>query len=517
MVQRTNSKAQWDVPLSTVSDFNRRQDIMAYRAMATEMRERQDDLLLNGVLENVDEAAKMLREAPSLNKAFRGIFDKKNPLTRLVENDATDREVVDLLGSGVIGKKNTTRIVRDLKSALGDDSEAINQVRGTFLNRIMKRAYNTGDDAKFGQAVKSELKKLKSQNKELYDELYTPQQQQAIEDFADVANQLNATVRSRTNPSGSGIVAGDLVVDTLRRMGGAGSIVAEGLQAITGQAGKEVQGASAIRSITEPLKSLPIDTRVISEALSRSAKPAAGRFGGYIAQEIDEPSFMDTEGVETRIDVTPDDIQENPFMSDELSGSSGNDTLQIENPFLADWQPSANMLSGRTEYDGGADKPLSPQQTGFQVPRDYLQSLAMAESSGNPLAQAKTSSAKGLFQFTDGTWNSMVKRYGEELGVTKADIFDPQAQTKMAIKLTQENARILRNKMGRNPTNGELYAAHFLGPSGAAKMLNKKGSGIKAAKINPAAAEANRSIFFDNGRARTVDEVLAILNRKVSS
>jgi hypothetical protein len=71
--------------------------------------------------------------------------------------------------------------------------------------------------------------------------------------------------------------------------------------------------------------------------------------------------------------------------------------------------------------------------------------------------------------------------------------------------------------IGRRPTDGELYMAHFMGVSGAAKLIanaedNPQASG---ARLFPNAAAANRSIFYDRrGRARSVSEVYAELNAR---
>ena len=48
---------------------------------------------------------------------------------------------------------------------------------------------------------------------------------------------------------------------------------------------------------------------------------------------------------------------------------------------------------------------------------DYLWRTAQRESGLNPNARASTSSAAGLFQFTSGTWMSMMERYGDKYGV----------------------------------------------------------------------------------------------------
>src|SRR6187397_1579861 len=47
---------------------------------------------------------------------------------------------------------------------------------------------------------------------------------------------------------------------------------------------------------------------------------------------------------------------------------------------------------------------------------DYLLATARAESGLNPNASAKTSSARGLFQFIDRTWLATVKQAGPSLG-----------------------------------------------------------------------------------------------------
>lgn len=157
-------------------------------------------------------------------------------------------------------------------------------------------------------------------------------------------------------------------------------------------------------------------------------------------------------------------------------------------------------------------EPMSYQSTGG----DYFQKLAQAESGGNPNARAKTSSASGLYQFTDGTWMNMVNKHGKELGITMKDKNNPEAQHLMVQKLTEQNANILSSKLGIEPTEGHLYAAHFLGASDAAKLIQAQGTGQNAAQLFPRAAKANKSIFYKGLKPRTVEEVYAILEQKVS-
>jgi hypothetical protein len=67
--------------------------------------------------------------------------------------------------------------------------------------------------------------------------------------------------------------------------------------------------------------------------------------------------------------------------------------------------------------------------------------------------------------------------------------------------------------MGREPTGGELYAAHFLGPKGSAQLIEAYQSRPRAsaAGLFPDAAEANRAIFYHQGRPLSVAEVYSNL------
>ncbi|HWU54989.1 MAG TPA: hypothetical protein VN175_05765, partial [Rhizomicrobium sp.] len=64
--------------------------------------------------------------------------------------------------------------------------------------------------------------------------------------------------------------------------------------------------------------------------------------------------------------------------------------------------------------------------------------------------------------------------------------------------------------LGRDVCGGELYAAHFLGPDAAAKLIKLAGSDptTSAAAQFPQAAGANKNVFFHaDGSAKSVREV----------
>lgn len=169
---------------------------------------------------------------------------------------------------------------------------------------------------------------------------------------------------------------------------------------------------------------------------------------------------------------------------------------------------------------------------------DYLLQTAIRESSLNPEAKAPTSSATGLFQFLDSTWLQVMKQEGPRLGYQQyADAIkvdpdgdyyiadkglrkevlalreNPQIASDLAAAYTRSNGEYLYEKFGRMPSPGELYIAHFLGAQGAEKLFT---AGLAdpdqlAADLFPRQAKANKAIFYENGKARTIREVYQAL------
>src|ERR1700730_12927587 len=127
---------------------------------------------------------------------------------------------------------------------------------------------------------------------------------------------------------------------------------------------------------------------------------------------------------------------------------------------------------------------------------NYLLATAQVESGLNPQAGASTSSARGLFQFIETTWLATMKAAGPRLGhgrsayamrpgasgryvvrdpAMRGEILrlrsDPTANAVMAGAFTKANASALNERLGRSPSEGELYIAHFLGADGAGRLI----------------------------------------------
>jgi hypothetical protein len=167
---------------------------------------------------------------------------------------------------------------------------------------------------------------------------------------------------------------------------------------------------------------------------------------------------------------------------------------------------------------------------------DYLVKTAMRESSMDPSAKAKGSSAAGMFQFVEQTWFQMVKEEGPKYGLAKEaaaitqsaggryNVADPKMRERvlslrydtevsslMAGEFTEKNNATMTAALRRPPSEGELYAAHFLGAQGAIDLIRLASAApnAKAAASFPEAASANPSIFYKGGTPLSASEVLA--------
>ena len=169
----------------------------------------------------------------------------------------------------------------------------------------------------------------------------------------------------------------------------------------------------------------------------------------------------------------------------------------------------------------------------------YLLGEARLESSLDPSARATGSSAAGLYQFTGGTWLRTLEAHGAEHGLgwaagsiangrvsdpaLRAQImalrYDPDASAAMAAELASDNRAALNGALGREPDAGELYLAHFLGAGAAGQFLNAmaRDPGQSAAALFPAAAGANKAIFYDGaGAPRSLGSVMDLLRGRLA-
>jgi hypothetical protein len=173
----------------------------------------------------------------------------------------------------------------------------------------------------------------------------------------------------------------------------------------------------------------------------------------------------------------------------------------------------------------------------------FLLAQAEVESAMNPEARAATSSATGLYQFIESTWLDTMKRHGARFGLGHvADQIDltasgsayvaddarreailslrsnPQVAALMAAGLAEDNRAHLMPILGRQPSHGELYLAHFLGAGGAGRFLSELQADPtqNAAALFARPAAANRAIFYaPDGSPRSLAQVMGLIEGKM--
>lgn len=175
----------------------------------------------------------------------------------------------------------------------------------------------------------------------------------------------------------------------------------------------------------------------------------------------------------------------------------------------------------------------------------YLVAQAGQESGFKADAQAKTSSARGLFQFIESTWLETLRDHGAKHGLAtqaqqivtgsdgraqvtdaaaRQDILalrdDPRIAAVMAAEYARSNQQLLSRELGIDLKKVDLYLGHFLGAGGAGKFLAamKDNPAQNAAALLPEAAAANRSVFYtEDGRPRSVGDIYAMFERKLEN
>lgn len=178
--------------------------------------------------------------------------------------------------------------------------------------------------------------------------------------------------------------------------------------------------------------------------------------------------------------------------------------------------------------------PASPQGTGKEEMKRVISEsakrvgvdpgiplvFAAAESGFNPNAKAGSSngnhsSAAGLMQFLDGTWRGVMKQHGAKYGIDPSTPqTDPVAASLLGAEYIKDNMRAISG-VRPNPTAGDVYMAHFLGPGGAKKFFSGD-MNAPAASVMPKEASSNKSIFFDkSGRPRSGNEVYQLMTEKL--
>lgn len=137
----------------------------------------------------------------------------------------------------------------------------------------------------------------------------------------------------------------------------------------------------------------------------------------------------------------------------------------------------------------------------YGLPDGYLARTRQIESRNGQNTYNPKSGAAGDFQFIPST----AKAYG------LTDPYDFYQSADAAGRFARDNASVLRNRLGRDPSAGELYLAHQQGAGGASKLLANPNApagellGTKAVAWNGGDPNASASQFASKWLAKFSD------------
>lgn len=250
------------------------------------------------------------------------------------------------------------------------------------------------------------------------------------------------------------------------------------------KAAKTASGPTMIDISKGSTQSTPTDS--VSKGADGEAKPV----GKLDPSRAPGPSIGTAQGDQGKVmaDITP--------------GTGGKYSLLPESSSAKGWNSQKDVILGASKMAG-----VDPKLTA---------SVIAIESGFNPNAQASTSSASGLGQFTADTWKATLGKYGSKYGLdANASPMDPRANALMTAEYIKENSKALSG-VKSNLTGTDLYMAHFLGASGAKKVLGADPS-VSAAELLPAAAKSNPNIFYSGNSPRSVSDLYSLLDSKVKN
>jgi len=529
-----------------------------------------------------DDAAYSLLENPLISDAYTKV--SKDPVWQselakqvkgsLGEWDITKRYLDDLYeGAQRAGEKSRARVIdsarKEIIQKMDEVSPAYNQARTTFakatpqVEKLRNSIVGVMADLGDGDVIKAADKLFQGSPSQIK---YTRQMIQTASPQAwdDLIASYLGQVGDKANHSPAKIL------NALSSLGESGSVLRDKkLVSALGDEKAKAMGklfttlkkSTLVRGGSDTAFNLQSQAGLNADLMSPLEMAAlqgqAGGFdkatlirrsGEWVRNQIMAKRYEDLakifvgEGSEDfvkKIEKLPADSLETwRLVNDRIAKIGASGARGFSQPITAQEQPTKTTINPSAKGTEGipdVNLPENPyqqfiiKQPDVQLPAtipdtqpqaSLLNRIMMAESSGRPMAMNDKSTAAGLFQFTDGTWNNMVKKYGDAYGITKADKMNPQAQQTMASLLLQENGNLLTRSLGRQLDDGDYYVAHVLGAPDAARVLkaHDKGKSIAAASlVGKGVPSANRGIFYDGNRPRSVREVVAILKNKVKT
>lgn len=183
--------------------------------------------------------------------------------------------------------------------------------------------------------------------------------------------------------------------------------------------------------------------------------------------------------------------------------------LRDGQPYTQDEVDALDLAIDQALADEAPPSP-PPASSTSDMPEDYWPLLAQIESGNRPYIKAPTSSGSGLYQFVRATWLGEGGSWGDNPSLAFGGLRPTvEEQLERVKSFTAKNAAQLR-AVGIPINKASLYAAHFLGPATAVKIIAADVNARADAIAGGAATRANPSILL----GKTVGQFFTWLHNK---
>lgn len=193
-------------------------------------------------------------------------------------------------------------------------------------------------------------------------------------------------------------------------------------------------------------------------------------------------------------------------------GGTGGSVNELPAPKGDGWETNKETLMAAANMVG-VDPNLAASIAG--VESNYRPNAVPYKNPRNPSAGV-LSSAASYYQVINATWKELMGKYAKKYGIhPNTTQHDPRANALLGLEFIRENVNGIK-KVKSNVTDTDVYLSHFLGPSGGPRFLKAPPGDPAINHVGASQASSNPSIFYKNGRPRTVADVYNDFDAKLT-
>lgn len=191
-----------DIDSTKISDASQAN---ALRTLKSDLDDYVSELLDQDLIRGNTQAVDAWKSARDLRRDFGQKFETDKVVSRIVNEDLTQEEAVNLLfgGSQMGFKTQSGRTIKELKSILGEDSDAFRALKEEAILRLVKNQARTDEGLFSGVKFDTALQKAMKENPTLMNNLFTKEELGDLHAIARVSKRITMKAPGAVNNSDS--------------------------------------------------------------------------------------------------------------------------------------------------------------------------------------------------------------------------------------------------------------------------------------------------------------------------